>query len=142
MRLLEKDPDRRPAIAGDVVEALRALEVKPTFKVEPSPAGARAGRNWKLIVLAAGLLAAAPLAWWLKGGVLRVQTANGTLAEGADGGDSAAPRFLARCSDPDRKAAEWVLSVGGVVQVNGGQWDTKGAGEWPQDPFRLTGVHC
>ena len=42
--------------------------------------------------------------------------------------------------DPDRKAAEYVLSIGGVVRVNYVVDDTKAATDLPQQPFRLTYV--
>src|SRR5262249_55590819 len=41
-------------------------------------------------------------------------------------------------SDSDRKAAEWVLSIGGVVRVNGQDRDIKAAADLPKEPFRLT----
>ena len=41
---------------------------------------------------------------------------------------------------PDRKAAEWVLSVGGSVRVNGQNRDIKVAANLPKKAFRLTGV--
>ena len=43
--------------------------------------------------------------------------------------------------DPDRKAAEYVLSIGGVVRVNDEMDDTKAAADLPQQPFRLTYVN-
>jgi eukaryotic-like serine/threonine-protein kinase len=42
-------------------------------------------------------------------------------------------------ADPDRKAAEWVLSIGGVVRVNG-QDRYINAADLPKEAFRLTGV--
>jgi serine/threonine protein kinase len=43
-------------------------------------------------------------------------------------------------ADVDRKAAEWVLSVGGGVGVNGEDREIKAAAELPKGPFSLTGV--
>ena len=40
--------------------------------------------------------------------------------------------------DPDRKAAEYVLSIGGVVRVNDEVDDTRAVGELPREAFRLT----
>ena len=40
--------------------------------------------------------------------------------------------------DPDRKAAEYVLSIGGVVRVNDEVDDDKTVADLPQEPFRLT----
>ncbi len=43
-------------------------------------------------------------------------------------------------SDPDRKAAEWILSIGGVVGVNDPfQW-IETVADLPRESFRLTGV--
>jgi eukaryotic-like serine/threonine-protein kinase len=43
--------------------------------------------------------------------------------------------------DPERKAAEWVLSVDGTIQVNGVNRFLKGATELPAEPIRLTYVN-
>ncbi len=43
-------------------------------------------------------------------------------------------------TDPDRKAAEYVLSIGGQVQVDGRDRNINAAAELPRDPFRLTWV--
>ena len=43
-------------------------------------------------------------------------------------------------ADPDRRAAEWVLSIGGVVRVNDQERDITAA-ELPKEPFRLMGVN-
>jgi Leucine-rich repeat (LRR) protein len=40
--------------------------------------------------------------------------------------------------DPDRDAAEWVLSVGGMVKVNGQGQEIKAAADLPHEPFQLT----
>ena len=40
--------------------------------------------------------------------------------------------------DADRKAAEWVLSLGGTVRVDGAERDIANAAELPKEPFRLT----
>jgi uncharacterized membrane protein len=42
--------------------------------------------------------------------------------------------------DPDRTAAEYVLSLGGAVQVNGQPRDLTAAADLPRGSFRLTGV--
>ncbi len=39
---------------------------------------------------------------------------------------------------PDRKAAEYVLSIGGTVRVNGQEQDIKAAAELPKEAFQLT----
>jgi serine/threonine protein kinase/uncharacterized membrane protein len=49
---------------------------------------------------------------------------------------------LVAAIDPDRKAAEWVLSIGGLVRVDGQERDIKAAADLPGGPFRLTSVVC
>jgi eukaryotic-like serine/threonine-protein kinase len=50
-------------------------------------------------------------------------------------------RLSAAQADPDRAAAEYILSVGGSVQVDGNARDIiKAAGELPKAAFRLTAV--
>jgi hypothetical protein len=41
-------------------------------------------------------------------------------------------------TDADRRAAEYVLSIGGTVRVNGQTRDLKAAADLPREPFRLT----
>ena len=54
---------------------------------------------------------------------------------------------VTQTKDPDRRAAEYVLSIGGTVWVNGGTvWENepgqqiKSAADLPRESFRLTGV--
>jgi serine/threonine protein kinase len=50
------------------------------------------------------------------------------------------PEIKLIAGDPDRRAAEYVLSIGGHVQINDqGQWIN--ADSLPKEPFRLTGVN-
>jgi hypothetical protein len=53
---------------------------------------------------------------------------------------TAAPGAVAEKSNPDRTAAEWVLSVGGIVLVNGEDRGIGGAADLLPKVFRLTGV--
>jgi len=48
------------------------------------------------------------------------------------------PKSLAKNLDADRKAAEYVLSIGGIVQVNDQGDDIKAVADLPKGPFRLT----
>lgn len=43
--------------------------------------------------------------------------------------------------DPDRRAAEYVLSVGGTIRIHGSGHDTRKAAELPKSPFRLAEVN-
>jgi predicted RNA-binding Zn-ribbon protein involved in translation (DUF1610 family) len=219
MKLLEKEPARRPASAGEVAESLRAMEAKAAGSrvsagdtvALPSgsvAAGARGGRRRKLLVLAACLLALLLGGGWLAMVLLRVETAKGTLiveldgtetearikngkvvltrpdgkalytlspsernrelpagayrvrVEGADGltldtpeftlkkGETAVvrvraePKAVAQAGDPDRRVAEWVLSIGGSVQLIGERnVEVSKLAALPQESFRLTGVY-
>jgi uncharacterized membrane protein/tRNA A-37 threonylcarbamoyl transferase component Bud32 len=53
---------------------------------------------------------------------------------------TAEPRVVARNFSPDRKAAEWVLSIGGVLRVEGQDRVIKAAADLPPEVFRLTEV--
>jgi hypothetical protein len=163
MRLLEKEPRRRPASAAEAAEDLRDLEEKlareDAHPVRPPPAGARTGRRPILLVLGVGLVALVGLAGWLTA-FLRVGTPKGTPvvgihnteSEGPIKGDKlvlsgpdatvrvTAPRAEAKSLDPDRTAAEHVVSLGGRVKVNGQNWEVKGVADLPREPFRLTWV--
>jgi eukaryotic-like serine/threonine-protein kinase len=44
-------------------------------------------------------------------------------------------------ADPDRRAAEWALSAGGIVQVNAWPDWIRDAADLPKGPFRLTLIH-
>jgi Leucine-rich repeat (LRR) protein len=43
--------------------------------------------------------------------------------------------------DSDRRAAEYVLSIGGTVRINGAEREIGAVAELPQGPFRLTSVN-
>src|SRR5205085_1470253 len=49
-----------------------------------------------------------------------------------------AKELLERLNDPDRRAAEYVLDLGGTVQVNGEGKDIKTATDLPKEHFSLT----
>jgi hypothetical protein len=158
MRLLEKEADRRPGSASEVAGALRVMEVtlacQGTPRVESTSAGARVRRKRSLLVFAAALLAVVPLGWWLTGVLRHVQAPDTTpgvkvndeepaahVASGAPARTdpvTATPGAGVKTGDPDRRAAEWVLSVGGGVRVNGQEQDIRSAAELPGEPFRLT----
>jgi serine/threonine protein kinase/Leucine-rich repeat (LRR) protein len=53
---------------------------------------------------------------------------------------TAARRIAAKVNDPDRQAAEYVLSIGGVVQVNDLAHKVEAAAQLPRDTFRLVSV--
>jgi Leucine-rich repeat (LRR) protein len=51
------------------------------------------------------------------------------------------PEVKIIAGDPDRRAAEYVLSIGGAVRVNDLGYDIWAAAELPKEPFRLTWAH-
>ena len=50
-------------------------------------------------------------------------------------GQQATPGYAV---DPDRRAAEWVLSIGGVVKINETQTEIKAAADLPKEAFTLS----
>jgi Leucine-rich repeat (LRR) protein len=159
MRLLEKDPHRRPATAGEVVEVLRALEGKAARHEESGespptiPAGrlaVPAGKVRRLrrpLLLGLVLAALLPLAWWLAAVVHRVGSADAvedrperTLEPGGkvEARVPAAPPTAAPAGETDRKAAEWALSLGGKVMVAGEEREIAALADLPRGSFRLT----
>jgi eukaryotic-like serine/threonine-protein kinase len=125
--LLEKEADKRPASAAEVLQALES---------QTGATRVRATKSRTPLLVAFGLLALVPLVWWLAAVILRDETANGTnRVDGADG-----PKAELMSLDPDRKAAEYVLSIGGVVRVNGQDRAIKAATDLPPELFRLTWV--
>jgi serine/threonine protein kinase/Leucine-rich repeat (LRR) protein len=51
-----------------------------------------------------------------------------------------APTTAVEKKDPDRRAADHVLSLGGAVKVNGQDREIRAAADLPREPFRLTMV--
>jgi len=54
--------------------------------------------------------------------------------------DKKAPVQVAPVEDPDRRAAEYVLSIGGMVRVNEEIQNLSAAAQLPKEPFRLVAV--
>jgi hypothetical protein len=199
-----------PPLATAIAPAVPAPPVNPWEDItlsEPAPPGkatpaAQAKRRRPALLAAVGLLALAPLAWWLATTVLRVETPTGTLVveindaetetrvkggkliltgpdgkvryvlspsegdrkidagpykvrvEGADGVAVSTSEFtlkkndkvtvrvtaVAKAADPDRKAAEWVLSLGGMVKLNAQDRSINVIADLPREPFRLTAM--
>ncbi len=166
-KLHAKDPDERFQSAREVADLLADCEAKLKAKQEvknilpASPSGVKpAGRKW-VAAAAVLLLPVIALAVTEFAGVTQLfrekQSAqpqplqlakkepldptqlNGeptaVVVAKKESPDPVAPR------DPDRRAAEWVLSMGGTIQVNGASRSLQGAVELPPEPIRLTYVH-
>jgi hypothetical protein len=142
--MLEKKPKDRPDSATEVITELQDT---PTPKIEPT----RPSRfpRW---AIAAGLLAAAVLVASVvviirdKDGkeVARIEVPEDGSVEiknGKGGADiGKAPPAPAAVVDSDRKAAEYVLSIGGTVRVNDKDNEIKAVADLPKELFRLTVV--
>jgi hypothetical protein len=88
MRLLAKDPDRRPATARAVAETLEAI-ARPAGGGEPTvtmavPSARAGGRRRRIAALAAGFLVTLGLGAWLIFAVTRARNATGELLIEAD----------------------------------------------------------
>jgi len=53
------------------------------------------------------------------------------------------PSLPSQAADPDRRAAEWVLGVGGMLRlsVNGQVREVRATNELPREPFFVTWIH-
>ena len=121
MRLLAKDPADRPASARVVADELGEAD-RPAPAAQP-----RRNRRWAWPVMVAAVLAVAG------GAIIATRNKDGATVSG----EGNAPVTIV---DPDRRAAEYVLSVGGIVGVNeDGRW-INSAAELPGGRFTLTGM--
>jgi hypothetical protein len=167
MSLLAKDRSARPASAAGVAAALEALQEKPrgpvpvavpapreqgSLRAEPTeiaePPAPRRRRRLAvatLLLVLGGVLAA--------GIVVIIKDKNGkevarvTVPEGGSAEvkkDGEGDRLKADSADvnADRRAAEWVLSIGGTAKVRLQQQETEVQAdkELPPGPFELVGV--
>ncbi len=140
--LLEKNPKDRPDSATAVISELQDA---PTPAPKAEPVRSARSPRW---AIAAGLLAAVVFVAAVvviirdKDGkeVARIEVPkDGSVEVTPDkkGGDSGKPPAPV-VADPDRKAAEWALSINGIVRVNDEVNDIKAAADLPKEPFRLT----
>ncbi len=133
-RLMCKDPAGRPQTAAEVAATARRIAATPvapaaisevTALFEPEPAPKPSARRGRLALLAAlAALSLVPAGWWLAN-MLRRDTA-----------PVVAP--VAAADDPDRTAAEYVLSIGGSVRVEGRPGDITSPADLPAEAFQLT----
>jgi serine/threonine protein kinase len=168
-RLMSKSPDGRPESAAEVVVAVRQIvkdlqsrksaapveapappeqppepvdepdtelvEAESSTDDDSAPAEKpRSGRGRVVLLAAVGLLALVPLVWGLTTFLPRARKAPGP------DGKHEPQKELPKGPSPDRKGAEWVLSVGGMVCVDGQAQQLKTNDELPTAPFKLTWV--
>jgi predicted Ser/Thr protein kinase len=152
LRLLAKDPAQRPASAQAVAEALEAVEREPPARVQRvrrRPGWVAAG----LAVLAAAAVLGAIIIY-IKDKAGRVvgkvtlpdggsfearsEEPGGAAAAGDGPADGRPPALLA-----DRRAAEWVLSLGGGVSDGAGQdaKEIRSVKDLPAGAFQVVAVN-
>ena len=162
MRLLEKDPADRPESAEAVARALQAFAGEappaeapsrvPSSKPGQPPELPTATMNRHSHEGAAGVPRPGGRRRWVAAGVLACLLLAGAAAlllrpkavavlPSSDSQEKRPPAVTppVKAIDPDREAAEYALSVGGTVWVNGQVIDLKAAAQLPREPFRLTG---
>lgn len=164
MRLLAKNPNDRPTTARDVVAELAAIEVglarpaqaiptRPTTTADPAimtgqteqlPAAAARStsrRKAPYALIAAGALGLLVVL----GGVYYIATHKTTRepkkeAVAEEKQTPPVPPVEDKKVDPDRRAAEYVLSVGGYICINDDP-DARPTTVLPREAFRLTAFH-
>ena len=136
MQLLAKDPDERPPSAQAVVEAIDAIVSgpwpEPVFAppvVRQRAKPSRRPRKWLAAGIAGLVVLGVSLAWWGFGGAPPEQTKKyspPTLHAAEHRADHQPVRVPVQLPavDPDRRAAEWVLALGGKANLATGDGGT------------------
>jgi serine/threonine protein kinase/Leucine-rich repeat (LRR) protein len=119
----------------------------PSGDPPPAPAPVRAKSGGRWLWPAVGLAALVALA---AGGLviaLKNKDRTETKSDGPDGttgtgkdGKAPAPKSTPVTANPDRKAAEYVLSLNGTVRLSGGDREIKAVGDLPRERFNLSFV--
>ena len=145
-KLHAKNPDDRYQSAREVADVLADCEaqlkanakLKDYSRIPPSrqPAAGKSGR-WKWAAAAALLLLAVALALTELAGVTHLFRGRAAL----DNVPATEQTPATPITDPDRRAAEYVLSHGGVVKVNEQEQEINAKADLPREPFRLTSAH-
>jgi Leucine-rich repeat (LRR) protein len=117
MRLLAKDPAKRPAAAQEVADRLQAIERHPTAPAAPRPRAPWRGRGGVAAALA--LAALLPLGYFFGGPVVRFATNKGQLVVQVEGpGIEVAVRQNGVVVQDKTSRREFVLTAGdGEVEV-------------------------
>lgn len=127
LQLLAKDPAQRPTSAQAVAEALGRMEravATPTVPTTASPTRVRFRPRWLGAFAAAALVLTLPL------GYLPIDDGSSHLIA------IPGPPAPVEIRDPDRRAAEYILSISGKVHVCTPKGDEECV-ELPQSPFAL-----
>lgn len=118
-------------------------EATPVSADRPRKKPARKPSKWPIILTGIAFLAAigalAGVVLWLKN-----PKEKESVVQNSDPTEKLRPKTpVAKptAGDPDRKAAEYVLSVGGSVQVNNDRRELTFAAELPKEPFVLKSVN-
>jgi serine/threonine protein kinase/uncharacterized membrane protein len=158
-KLHAKNPDGRYQSAREVADVLADCEaqLKANSKLKDFSRIPRSKSQhwwrWRWVAAAVLLLPVVALAateyagvtHWLRGResmLDQIKPGNGPASIAKVESPKQDRGALAKEGDPDRKAAEYVLSIGGTVRVDGGDRDIRAAqGALPAGVFRLTCVH-
>jgi hypothetical protein len=135
--------------AAEPQEENKSWADRTEVEVRPTPVVARR-RRWRLapiaLLLALGAALAAGIVVIIKNKdgkeVARVTVPEGGLVEIKPGGDGDKPKADRAGINPDRRAAEWVLSLGGTVKVrhDGKEMGIQAAKDLPPTPFEVVSV--
>jgi serine/threonine protein kinase/Leucine-rich repeat (LRR) protein len=143
-KLHAKNPDDRFQSAREVADVLADCEaqlqenakVQDFSRILPTRqrTAGKSGR-WKWVAAAAVLIPAVALALTEVAGVTHLFSGRAPLDSIQPGSESAET-----ATDPDRRAAEYVLSWSGTVKVNAEEREIIAVTDLPHEPFRLTSV--
>jgi serine/threonine protein kinase len=147
-KLHAKNPNERFQSAREVADVLADCEaqLKPSAKLKdysriPCGKARPSGRRKWVAVAAILLIAVIAFAVTESTGVTHLFRGKQVMTEPIKPrGDppQVVPEEQTPPTDPDRRAAEYVLSIGGIVKVNGQDQEVKAGADLPREPFRLT----
>jgi serine/threonine protein kinase len=141
-KLHAKDPDDRYQSAREVADVLANCEaqLKANARLKdysriPWDKTQRSARRWLIAAVAALLLPFIALTTTELTGVTHLFHKQPALSPDASKSTAIAP-----IADADRRAAKYILSHGGWIQINGQQQLIQATGDLPRDQFELTTV--
>ncbi len=152
LQLLEKDPARRPQSARDVSQRLIEIERSlPVGKAAERKSPAWTSFQWLLFIGLVGVFLACAFTADLFLPTLKnyfspqpnVPVADPLVLDAPEVTPADEPSEIPNATestDPDRRAAEWILSIGGKMQINDGPWIEK-TDRLPEEPFAVTQIN-